>query len=184
MKKVAVFIGRFSVPHIGHYKVIDQMRKFINEHRCDNISPQPVVIIINGKKSSLDTNKNPLTVEERKKFMMASGKTNGVIFREASSAFDGLKQLKDDNFFPCVMACGGDRADTYRSLLERMFPNEHTNLLIVERNDTDIKSAASSSLAKRCVDLGFEDEFLDITGFKSSPKVGKILFNKIKNGRT
>lgn len=56
MQKVELFLGRLQPPHNGHKKIIDGMKN-------------PIVVIVKGKKSGADTERNPLDEEYQKNLM-------------------------------------------------------------------------------------------------------------------
>lgn len=197
-RNAIVMVGRMNPPHVGHYKVIDAMRRYIREHKELNLSASPIVVVIAGDKSSEDKIKNPLTAEERISFMKASGRADNVKFLISNNAFNGFEEVRKLGFEPKVIAAGSDRSTKYLEMLNKYFtdnekPIEHFELEGLTRTDngeasldsaiTDGKtnvSAASASLAREAVRLGYEDVFAKITGLEKKPKLAKILFNKIK----
>lgn len=118
-KTVAVALGRFSPPTIGHYAIFDSIKAFTRKHK--NVDPIPVVIVIGGNKSDLDTNRNPLTVTERISFMQGSGLANGVKFIHAKNVFEGFASLRAHGFEPYAIAAGDDRAEDYLRILNQYF---------------------------------------------------------------
>lgn len=56
MKQAELFLGRLQPPHNGHKKIIDGMKN-------------PIVVIVKGKKSGTDAERNPLDEEYQKKLM-------------------------------------------------------------------------------------------------------------------
>lgn len=71
MPRAVIIIGRFNPPTIGHLAILDKARQIIRKNRS-KLHHNPVIAIIEAKKK--DALRNPLTSEQRKKFMMASGK--------------------------------------------------------------------------------------------------------------
>lgn len=191
-KKAVIMVGRFQPPHAGHYKVIDNMKLFLRKNK--DYSVTPIVVVINGTKTSADKSKNPLTPEERIKFMQASGKANGVNFLISDSAFAAFEDVRKAGFEPIVIAAGSDRANKYVELLDKYFKNgdqsiDHFALPGLERTDADDNelksndvdvSKVSGSMARAAVEAGYEDVFANIVGLSNKPKLAKLLFNKIK----
>lgn len=208
-KKVAVVIGRFNPPTKGHYAVIDAVKKFIRKNKDLGLEAAPAVIIIGGSKSDSDKKKNPLTAEERKLFMEASGHANGAKFFIAPNAFAAFGTLRDHGYEPIAIAAGTDRIQDYKKILDKYFltpdeqPIEH-HAIHLERDEDAIekdkgaKQAAmdraldaaksgeeietdlvSGSLARRAVELGFEPEFAKIVGLENKPALAKKMFKKI-----
>lgn len=192
-KKAVVMIGRMNPPTLGHYKVIDSMKAFIRKN--PEYSLKPIVVIINGAKTSEDTSKNPLNPEDRIKFMQASGKANGVTFIVAENAFAGFEAVRKLGYEPMAIAAGSDRAQKYKQMLDKYFTNdgetiEHVVLSGLERdedadgtfdpNEKIDVSKVSGSMARAAVEAGYEDVFSKIVGLENKPKVAKIMFDKIK----
>jgi len=69
MKK-ALFVGRFQPFHTGHLKVIKWVLKQYDK-----------IIIVIGSSQESNTEKNPFTLEERKKMVLNTLKSEGI-FRE------------------------------------------------------------------------------------------------------
>lgn len=197
--RAVVMVARCQPPTLGHYKVIDAMKAFIRNNKTAGFSATPFVVIINGAKSSENKAKNPLTPEERIKFMEASGNANGVKFLVADNAFAGFEAVRKLGFEPIAIAAGSDRAAKYLDMLDKYFTNngekvKHYIVPGLEREDADddaeITAAStdtkidvtkvSGSMARAAVEAGYEDVFADIVGLKSKPKLAKMMFDKIK----
>ncbi|WP_407308199.1 hypothetical protein [Acinetobacter sp.] len=207
--RAAVAIGRFQPPTAGHYKVINVMKRFIRQNPELQLSATPVVVVIEGEKTSKDKTQNPLTAEERIKFMSGSGKANGVIFITASSAFAAFEEVRKVGFEPIAVAAGSDRIHRYMELLDKYFKDKSGNAIKhvaipgLEREGQDGKSndkkstmekalgdlkggtdidvtEVSGSMARRAAELGYEEEFAAIVGLEDKPKLAKIMFNKVK----
>jgi len=173
------------------------------------LSATPIVVVVEGEKTSQDKSKNPLTGEERIKFMSSSGKANGVIFIKAPSAFAAFEEVRKAGFEPIAIAAGSDRIDKYLDLLNKYFkdndgkPIKHVAIPGLERQGQDGKSEekkgamakalealkggtdldvseVSGSMARRAAELGYEEEFAAIVGLENKPKLAKIMFDKVK----
>jgi hypothetical protein len=118
--KNAVFcIGRMQPPTAGHYKIFDKMKKYIRNY--PELKLTPVVVVIEGRKSSEDKQKNPLTSDDRIKYMKASGNCDGFKFFVATNAFTALGKIRDEGYEPIVLAAGSDRAEGYLKNLDKNF---------------------------------------------------------------
>lgn len=206
--RAAVMVGRMNPPTAGHYKVIDTMKSFIRSNPKLKLSATPIVVIVDGEKTSKDKSKNPLTADERMKFMSGSGRANGVLFITAPSAFAAFEEVRKAGYEPVAIAAGSDRQDRYMEILNKYFKTadggdiKHYTIPGLEREETkgsDKKSTmekalntlksgdeldiseVSGSMARRAVELGYEEEFAEIVGLGKKPKLAKILFNKIKS---
>jgi hypothetical protein len=120
-KRVAFSIGRFSIPTVGHYKVFDKMKEFIRKNPNLNLESTLIVVIIDGEKSGQDKKTNPLTVDERIKFMESSGKANNIKFLTAKNAFLALGVIRENGYEPIAVGAGSDRAADYIRLLDKHF---------------------------------------------------------------
>jgi hypothetical protein len=145
-KKVVFTIGRFSVPTAGHYKVFDKMKEFIRKNPDLDLESSPVVIIVDGEKSGEDKKKNPLTVDERIRFMESSGRATGVKFFAAKNAFVAMGVVRDNGFEPIAIAAGTDRAKSYIEMLDKNFRSttgdkiEHYVVPGLDRDESSIVS--------------------------------------------
>ena len=207
-KRVAVAVGRFNPPTRGHYFVFDKLKSFIRKNPELKLQASPVVLIISGKNAQKDKHKNPLSAEDRIKFMKASGKANGVLFVTASNVVEGFNALRKYGFEPIAIAAGEERASSYIEILDKYFNEDsgkkikhykvelpRENFSIANDNEASNKELLkkmkddgyepdideiSGSLAKLAVQMGYLDEFLKITGLESNTELGKKMFNKIK----
>lgn len=209
-KKVALVIGRFSPPTKGHYAVINKVKQFIRDNPKLGLEMVPIVAVIGGSKSDLDKAKNPLTVDERILFMNGSGQADGVKFIKAKNAFEAMTKLREDDMEPIAIAAGSDRIQDYVRILNQYFktsddkPITHYKINL-DRDDDAVETDAdekqkkmdatldsmkqgeeletdlvSGSLARRAVELGYEEEFAKIVGMESKPALAKKMYDKIK----
>jgi hypothetical protein len=205
-KKVAVVIGRFNPPTKGHYKVINAVKEFIRKNPKIGLEATPAVMIIGGSKSDADKKRNPLSVSERELFMKSSGKADGVLFFTATNAFAAFAALREKGFEPIAIAAGSDRMGDYTKILDKHFLTDDGKAIKhyginLDRDedavttDKDAKKAAmdnilkkggeieddlvSGSLARRAVELGYQEEFASIVGLSAKPALAKKMFAKI-----
>ncbi len=200
-RKAVVMVGRFQPPTQSHYKVIDLMKKFARANKGFT----PIVVVISGKETSKDKTTNPLSSEDRIKFMTASGKANGIKFLQAGSAFQAFDEVRKAGYEPTAIAAGSDRAGDYLKMLDKYFTSkdgskiQHTVMSgLAEREDPEddgtpseevLKMAEdgedipahliSGSMARLAVKLDLKKAFEKITGLK--PALATLLFGKIKN---
>ena len=195
--RAVVIIGRFQPPTIGHYKIINLAKKFIRENKDLSLFTKPVIVIIDGKKSSKNKKENPLTVDEREYYMKHSGRANGVLFLSAANAYDGFNAVREAGFEPIVVGAGSDRAKGYIDLLDDKFvdrngkkqkhyelPGLATRHQVNDphkiTSEPDV-SKVSGSLARHAAALGYFDEFVTITGLEKNIPAAKKLFKQIKS---
>jgi hypothetical protein len=209
-KRAAVIVGRFNPPTIGHYAVMDTVKTFIRKNESLKLEVIPLVVVVEGKETSKDKKRNPLTAAERISFMLGSGKANGVKFLKASSAFAAFEEVRKAGFEPIAIAAGSDRADTYLTMLDTYFttpdgePIDHVKIELpritnekTERSEKLNKDAAladilkyvdselpitmvSASLARLAVQKGEREKFAIIVGLSDKPTLAALMFDKIK----
>lgn len=207
-KKAAVIVGRYNPPHIGHYALFKEVKSWIKKHPDLNLSPLPIVVVVEGKKTSLDTARNPLSAKDRISAMTASNKADGVKFLTAGSAYAAFEEVRAAGYEPIAVAVGTDRADgKYVEMLDKYFKTEngepikhysieldrqepalgHENLDkeaalddVLKYLDKDVPvSMVSGTLARHAVERGEFKKFQVIVGIEDD-NAAKIVFNKIK----
>jgi len=198
-KKAVVMVGRMNPPTAGHYKVIDLMKKFARTNK----GVTPIVVVVAGEKSSKDLKKNPLSADDRIKYMEASGKANGIKFITAPSAFAAFESVRQAGYEPYAIAAGSDRGDKYLELLDKYFtdkdggklkhvimpgldaredpdddgtPSEEV-LAIAEKGGEIPVHMISGSMARLAVKLGYKKAFAMILGVNQS--LADIIFKKV-----
>jgi cytidyltransferase-like protein len=198
-KKAVVMVGRMNPPTAGHYQVINLMKKFARENK----GVQPIVVVVAGDKSSKDLKKNPLSAEDRIKYMEASGNANGVKFISSNSAFAAFEAVRQAGLEPYAIAAGSDRGEKYKEMLDKYFtgkdgePLKHVIMPgLDERSDPDDEGTPSEevlaraekgetiplhlisgSMARLAVKLGYHKAFATILGVKQS--LADIIFKKV-----
>lgn len=198
-KKAVVMVGRMNPPTAGHYKVIDLMKKF----ERTNKGVTPIVVVVAGAGTSKDLHKNPLSAEDRIKFMTASGKANGVKFIVAPSAFAAFEEVRKAGFEPYAIAAGSDRGSKYLEMLDKYFttadgekidhvvmpglqdredpdedgtPSEEI-LAMAEKGEDIPLHMISGSMARLAVKMGMKKAFAKILGVDQ--KLADLIFKKV-----
>jgi hypothetical protein len=198
-KKAVVMLGRMNPPTVGHYMVINSMKKYIREHK----DVTPFIVVIAGKETSKDLSKNPLSAEDRLKFIKASGKADGIQMFEAGSVFAAFEKLRELGYEPYAVAAGSDRAKKYIELLDKYFTDDGKKLPheivpgLKEREDPDDEGTPSEeilklaedgediplfmisgSMARLAVKLGYKVAFSKIVGLPQ--KLSDMMFAKVQ----
>jgi hypothetical protein len=189
-QSAVVAVGRFSVPTIGHYRVINAMKNFIRKNKKLNLVQMPIIVIVDGKETRKDKSKNPLTPDQRIKFMKASGKANGVIFLVASSAFDAFAMVRKQGYEPVAIAAGSDRADGYLQMLDKYFKSPDDKQIVhhivpgLERkNEKGVNEKnASGTMARLAAKLGHYAEFVQVVGLEDKEKLAKQMYAAVIAG--
>lgn len=202
-KGAAVVLGRFSPPHRGHYALFNKVKKWIKNNPELNLYPLPIVLVIAGKKTSEDKQKNPLEPKDRISMMQSSKLADGVKFLTASTAFEAFEKVREAGFEPIAVATGTDRQEQYIDMLDKYFKNNEKPVkhysINLERTEPGIgaenKQAAlddvlkytdkdipieliSGSLVRRAVQQNELEKFKILTGLQSD--AADIMFKKIK----
>lgn len=188
--KSVVMVGRFQPPTVGHYHVIESMRKYTAKNG-DGVTKM-VIVIVDGTESSKDKSVNPLTADERRAFLKASGRADGITILTASNAVEAFKTAKKAGFEPVTVAAGSDRAEAYVSILDKYFKEDHTGKAITHQSLPGLTRTTSSeegpdiskvsgSMARHAAEHGYLEEFTKLVGLESKPKLAKILFDKVKS---
>lgn len=205
-KKATIIIGRFQPPHLGHYKVIQQAWKFTKDHDIDAL----FVVIVEGVKTSENKADNPLTVDERIRYMKNSGRANWVKdYLVAQDAFDAMIKVREAGYEPIAIAAGDDRADKYLGILDKYFldvnknPIKHMKVSGLERYKSAVQSSvkkstidkaleklkagneldveeASGTMARTAALNGFYDEFVKIVSLEKNKVAARQMYNKIR----
>lgn len=201
-KMSVVIVGRFQPPTAGHFKLINEAKKFIRENKELDIYVKPIIVIINGEKTSKDKKVNPLTIDERMFFIEHSGKANGVEILKAKNAFDAFNQVRKIGYEPHIIGAGSDRLQGYLDLLDSRFVDNNGKTIkhipltnIKTRHELDDSKESldkikkdgqvpidqiSGSLARRAAELNYFEEFVKITGFEKNIPAAKKMFRLIK----
>lgn len=193
MKNAAVIIGRFNPPTIGHYHLITKVKQFIATQGSKYaIDPMPFIIIVDGEKSSLDAETNPLSASERLVLMRKNQDTLACKFVIAGSVIDGFNKIRGMGFEPILIAGGEDRTSQYIEILKNhnpdidriefslrrtiVDPSNSTGIIdIITPDDINMISA---SLARTAARSDKFDKFKIITGLSDAD--AEMVFNKIK----
>ena len=204
-KPAAVMVGRLNPPTRGHYLVIDRMKAYIRQHPELKLDVMPVVVVIAGKKTSEDKERNPLTADERTVLIESSGRANGVRVLKAADAFDAFVKVREAGLEPLAIAGGDDRAKKYADLLKKHFKRNgkevERHVISIDRNldngdlgpealdkildmiedgDKVSDKLISASLARQAAREGREKAFAYITGLEDKPALANKLMKKIR----
>lgn len=120
MLRIAICPGRYNGFHLGHASLIKSAFNDGND--------LVYIVIVQGKKSSLDKKKNPLSYELKEKIIIASN--TGAVPMMAGSASVALilyqvlldSHTQNDNELHFTVYCGTDRVKAYKyQLIEKYF---------------------------------------------------------------
>lgn len=137
-KPAVVVVGRFNPLTIGHEAMIKAAHEFGEENDIPNL----IVVIVAGESNSDDKEANPLSGEERKRFIESSDVADlidKVLISE--NAFQALMRVRKAGFEPIAIAAGPERQKSYLGLLDTYFldkagkPIKHFIVPGIDRND-------------------------------------------------
>lgn len=147
--KVNIVIGRFNPPHKGHLELIKAASKS---------APATFILVIDGKKSSQDKEKNPIPGVDRVKILTDIIPSNCKAIL-ASSAYipdvftkehlDDLEMVKGNNL---TIFCGADRVASYKRMAISI-DKELNSTTEVKELDFD-RAGVSASLVRKLMREG------------------------------
>lgn len=166
-KRAVVVVGRFQPPHCGHNMVIGKAKSEFKDGKYDAV----VVVVVAGKKTGDNSSVNPLTAEERIKYLSYLKNSNGVKFLIANTAFEAFVKVREAGYEPVVVIGGKvgdeDRAKTYKDILDKHFNNDdgskiHHQAISIERDlQSDSVSGVSGSIVRAAIAADRHDDFID-----------------------
>lgn len=150
-KEVAVMMGRYQPPQVGHLKMKAEAQR----------SGLPVaVFVIRGEKS--DPKKSPFPIELQTEMFKAVFGDDQQIYR-ATTGFIGdiVHFLRTRDMEPKLFVCGSDRVKTYQSQLDRYSQkwSLEAKVIEVERTDED----ASATAVRQALVEEDREKFVELT---------------------
>lgn len=138
----AIFaIGRFNPPTIGHEFLFKTMKTIAIAR-----SLTPFLFVVEGKGTSKDRKRNPLTGQERVSLIRQMFGFDSIIIPTAYDAFAYI----GDKINPSILLCGEDRKKAY----EAMIGHSGTNCELMSL-DRDIVGHSSSEARNAAISLKF-----------------------------
>jgi nicotinamide mononucleotide adenylyltransferase len=126
-RRAVVCVGRWQPPTKGHGRTINAARAFYRDAKLDAI----VVVIIAGTETSKDKSRNPLSANQRMRYLKASRYGNGVVYLTATNAFEAFIAVREAGYEPYAVAGGRivdsdvgeveDRPSAYKEMLDKYF---------------------------------------------------------------
>lgn len=174
-KEVALVIGRFQPPHIGHLAVIKAASK-----------EYPVIVgLTSGKKTEMA--KNPFSFELRKDILKGfKEKALLDVIEIPSAAIDTIIELLRKNGYELKkIYCGSDRVKAYQAMASNMKylePYGITSPIEVEalERDPDADGVAGVSATKVRDELSkFNDKDSSVNIEKMIPNISKELLKEL-----
>lgn len=184
-KEAVVVIGRFNPPTCGHAKVIETAKKEYVKHKYDAV----FVVVVEGKHTSQDKKKNPLTAQSRIKYLTHTRFAKGIKFLVADNAYDALIAVRNAGYEPIVVVGGAsdeeNRADSYQNILDKYFKNPdgtqigHRAITVKRNPDSDGVAGISGSIVRAAAAAGRYEDFKDWTCLDSE-SLTRSMYNEIR----
>ena len=168
LKPADLFIGRFQPFHMGHAEIIKKMNN-------------PVVVIVKGKASSEDKNKNPLSVEQQTALIKKVFPDVHVFTTEVSGFIPAIiGMVKEKGFEVKKVFAGEDRFASYKRQVEQANAkiaagtSEHEKLDISFEQTPRLASATDVRVAIRA------NDFAKYKSLMPGPLANEKTFNQLK----
>lgn len=181
-KQVTLCIGRFSPPHIGHYKIFKTAKQEYLDRKLDGC----VIMIINGKKTRGDKERNPIIAADRARYIKDSDIGVGIDVRIEDDVLGGLQNMVNDGLEPVLIVGGINGSDddsgpiSYLELLDKYVENrDHDcDILPVSRDGSEIDVFASGTLVRFTARRGDYEEFESLMPFDD--QTNREIYDKIR----
>lgn len=189
-RKAVLCVGRFQPPTKGHGRAINAARRYYRDKQLDAI----VVIVIEGTNTSKDKKRNPLTAEQRIRYLQASEYGKGVVYLTATNAFEAFVVARQAGYEPYAVVGGRiitpegveeDRASPYKEMLDKYFVGpdgknyDHPAIMLDRDPSKGDVTGVSGSVARAAVMAGRFDDFRDMVDIQDD-RIVKKLYNDIK----
>lgn len=149
MRNVACGIGRLNPPTIGHDRIIQTIREESEKNDCD-----AVFFIVDGIGSGKDTEKNPLTGDERRAIL--SSIYDDVTFMVVTSAYEAMEVLDVMGCRLAVLVCGSDRAERYGKMTRDYWGEVKVRTLNRGDTSSNVESVSATKARKSVLDGDYE----------------------------
>ena len=175
-------IGRFQPFSRGHLRLISAAKKEFESGKYDYI----ILMIIAGKETSKDLKRNPLTGQERKKYMSTVKELNGVKIIIAENVTNGLNALKKRDISIKAIIGGTATADnpdentaeSYAKLIKKYYDNSPA-IIAIERDPKEKTDVGISATMLRHAALeGHWEEFRDNVAYEQ--EIAETVYYKIR----
>lgn len=152
MIHIVMGAGRFNCPTIGHLRILKEVERSAKRHGV-----RGEIFVIEGLKTSLDKQKNPLSGEQRVRILKQW--VPSLHFDIAGSPYDVMEILEVQNKEPIEWVTGADRVQNYEKLLAS-YGFKRTNVYGIERDESSMLGRVSATKARAAALAGNFEEFL------------------------
>jgi len=189
-KTAVLIIGRFQPPTKGHTALVDTAKKAFRKYKYDAI----VVCVVEGKESSKDKSKNPLSGKSRVYYLQNSKYGNGIQYVVVKSAFDAFIKCRELGYEPMCVVGGHfvdgskeeNRAVDYKGLLDKYFteddgtPITHKAVVLDRDSGASGVEGISGTTVRAAVKADRFDDFKDMVAIENE-KIVKQMFDEMKS---
>jgi len=153
MYDVALSLGRYNPPTLGHFESLKALKSQANV-----LGVRAEVFVIEGEQTSKDKQKNPLSAKQRVEILKSW--FPDIHFDVASSAYEVMEVLQVQGKRPKIWVAGTDRVPRYKQLLAY---SGFDNSRIVELDRIAGKAAGVSATKARAAAAKADlNEFLNM----------------------
>jgi cytidyltransferase-like protein len=137
-KPAVVVVGRFNPLTIGHQAMIRSAKEYADQNNIKHV----IVAIVAAESNSKNTQINPLSGVERKRFIEASDVAELIDqILVTKDAFNALASVRKSGYEPIAVAAGPERQQSYLNILDTYFldkagkPIKHFAVPDIERDN-------------------------------------------------
>lgn len=181
------YVGRLQGITLGHIRCITKAQHVLAT--SDGKYSAVIVLIVDGKNSSKDKQRNPLSAERRIKYLKTLDICNGIIFIICPNVSDGFAQVIKKGYTPkAVVGGAGDDENTpqtYKNLLDKYYPLDsegnlvsHVAIPLEREKNSDIEKSISGTQMREYATIGDYDSFNKASPFNE--KVTRIMYNELR----
>jgi hypothetical protein len=169
MTPVVFTVGRYNPPTKGHDFVFD-----IVLTQARRLETKPYIFIVDGAKSGLDRQRNPLSAEFRFRLL-------NQIYPEfkidiINDAYQALEVLEVQGLNPAFWVAGSDRVPRYQKLLNSQ--GLQGQIISVNR-DSGLVANISASRARKSALAGEIEEFKSLISGKFDHEISDLILQEI-----
>lgn len=143
-EKVDVFLGRLQPIHKGHFFIIKKMKN-------------PIIVLIKGKKSSLNRKRNPFPLEYQEYLLKKLDPNLKIITAPGGFLPLILFKIRELGYEPNVIYAGGDRIKSYKRMIDNLPDEVDLNVKFKETpriaSATEVRKALKNNDYEKFKDL-------------------------------
>lgn len=181
------YVGRLQGITIGHIRCITKAQEVLAT--SDGKYSAVIVLIVDGKNSSKDKQRNPLSADRRIKYLKTLDICNGIIFIKCANVSDGFAQVIKKGYTPKAVVGGTDDDEntpkTYKNLLDKYYPLDseghlvsHVVIPLEREKNGEIEKSISGTQMREYATIDDYASFKKASPFNE--KVTRIMYNELR----